>query len=66
MEKNELSYMTYRWDEDEEQTVQINSTTTEQLIEIPKGQHTLTVSVVDINNNTETKEQEVKGVTNQL
>ena len=61
--KNELSYMTYRWDEDEEQTVQINSTTTEQLIEIPKGQHTLTVSVVDINNNTETKEQEVKGVT---
>ena len=36
---------------------------TEQTIEIPKGLHTLTVIVVDINNKTETKEQEVKGVT---
>lgn len=60
---SQLSYMTYRWDEEEEQTVQINNTSTEQLIEIPKGQHTITVSVVDANNNTETKEQEVKGVT---
>lgn len=61
--KEQLSYMTYRWDEDEEERVEINSTETEQLIEIPKGLHTLTVIVVDINNNTETKEQEVKGVT---
>ena len=61
--KNELSYMTYRWDEEEEQRIEINSTQTEQTIEIPKGQHTLTVVVVDINNKTETKEQEVKGVT---
>ena len=61
--KNELSYMTYRWDEDEEQTININSIQTEQSIEIPKGQHKLTVAVVDKNNNTETKEQEVKGVT---
>ena len=60
---NQLSYMTYRWDEEDEQTIQINSTSTEQLIEIPMGQHTITVSVVDINNNTETKEQEVRGVT---
>lgn len=61
--KNQLSYMTYRWDNDEEQRVDINDMTTEQSIEIPMGQHTLTVSVVDINNTTETKEQEVKGVT---
>ena len=61
--KNQLSYMTYRWDEEEEQRVDINDMTTEQSIEIPMGQHTLTVSVVDINNTTETKEQEVKGVT---
>ena len=60
---NQLSYMTYRWDENEEQRIDINNMTTEQLIEIPMGQHTLTVSVVDVNNNTETKEQEVKGVT---
>lgn len=61
--KNELSYLTYRWDEDEEQKVDINNTQIEQRIEIPKGQHTLTVIVVDSNNTTQTKTQEVKGVT---
>lgn len=61
--KNEISYMTYRWDDEEEQRIDINAMTTEQLIEIPMGQHTLTVSVVDINNTTQTEEQEVKGVT---
>ena len=61
--KNELSYMTYRWDEDEEQRVDINNTEIEQDIEIPMGQHTLTVIVVDVNNTTQTKTQEVKGVT---
>ena len=61
--KNQLSYMTYRWDDEEEQRVEINNMDVEYSIEIPMGQHTLTVSVVDINNTTETKEQEVKGVT---
>ena len=61
--KDELSYLTYRWDEDEETRVEINNTTAEEKIEIPKGLHTLTVIVVDINNTTETKEQEVNGVT---
>ncbi len=61
--KNELLYMTYRWDEEEETKVDINSNETEQVIEIPKGLHTLTVIVVDENNKTETKEQEVNGVT---
>ena len=60
--KNELSYMTYRWDEEEETRVDINNTQIEQSIEIPMGQHTLTVIVVDVNNTTETKEQEIKGV----
>ena len=58
-----MSYMTYRWDEDEEQRVDINNTEIEQSIEIPEGQHTLTVIVVDVNNATQTKTQEVKGVT---
>lgn len=61
--KEELSYMTYRWDEEEEQRIDINSYETEQTVEIPKGLHTLTVIVVDVNNKTETKEQEIKGVT---
>ena len=35
----------------------------EETIEIPKGLHKLTIIVVDVNNQTETKEQEVNGVT---
>lgn len=60
---NQLQYMTYRWDDDDETRVDIESNQIEETIEIPKGLHTLTVIVVDINNHTETKEQEVKGVT---
>lgn len=61
--KNELQYMTYRWDEEEEIRVDINQNQIEQTIEIPKGLHTLTVIVVDVNNKTQTEEQEVNGVT---
>lgn len=61
--KEELSYMTYRWDEEDEQTIEINNIQTEQTIEIPKGLHTLTVVVVDRNHKTQTKKQEIKGVT---
>lgn len=61
--KNQLLYMTYRWDEEEETKVDINDNEIEEIIEIPKGLHTLTIIVVDENNKTETKEQEVKGVT---
>lgn len=57
-----IAYMTYRWDEEDEQTIQINSTTMEQEIEAMKGLHTLTVIVVDENNNTDTKEQKINGV----
>ncbi len=58
-----LQYMTYRWDEDEETRIDIESDQAEETIEIPKGLHKLTVIVVDINNQTETKELEVNGVT---
>ena len=60
--EEELSYMTYRWDEEEETKIDINDTKTEQKIEIPVGLHTLTVIVVDKSNNTETATQEVQGV----
>ena len=61
--KEKLSYMTYRWDDEDETRVDIDSQEVEQNVEIPKGLHTLTVIVVDINNETQRKEQEVKGVT---
>ncbi len=61
--KEEISYITYRWDEDEETKINVNNTQTEQTIETPKGSHTLTVIAVDVNNKTETKKKDVKGVT---
>lgn len=61
--QNELSYMTYRWDEEEETRVEINDTKIEHNVDIPVGLHTLTVIVVDKDNKTTTEEQEVKGVT---
>lgn len=60
---NQLQYMTYRWDEEDETKIDINDYEIEETIEIPKGLHTLTVIVVDENNKTETKKQEVNGVT---
>lgn len=61
--KNELSYMTYRWDDEEETKIDINNIRTEQKIEAKKGNHTLTVIVIDVNNRTETKTKEIQGVT---
>ena len=61
--ETEIAYMTYRWDDEEEQRVDINATTVDQEIEIPMGEHNLTVILVDVNNETITKEQKVKGVT---
>lgn len=57
-----ISYMTYRWDEEEETRVEIQDTTIEKEIDTIKGLHTLTVVVVDENNNTDTKQQKINGV----
>lgn len=61
-EKN-ISYVTYRWDDEDETTVNVNDTAFEQEIETIKGEHKLTVVAVDEDNNTETAEQKVIGVT---
>lgn len=60
--ETEISYVTYKWDDEEETRQDINSMSEDVTIEIPEGQHTLTITAVDINNNTETKEQQVKGI----
>ena len=57
-----ISYMTYKWDDGEEQTVQVNDTKLEKEIDTEKGLHTLTVKTVDENNNIDTKEQKIKAV----
>lgn len=60
--EKKVSYMTYRWDEEEEKTIQINDTKIDQEIDAIKGLHTLTVIVVDEDNNTDTKVQKINGV----
>lgn len=57
-----ISYMTYRWDEEQEKRIEINDTKFEQEIEAIKGLHSLTVIVVDENNGTYTKVQKINGV----
>lgn len=57
-----ISYMTYRWDEEDEETVEINDTSIDEEIQALKGLHKLTVVVVDEDNNTDTKQQKINGV----
>lgn len=57
-----ISYMTYKWDEEEETRIEINDTKIEQEIEAIKGLHTLTVVAVDEDNNKDTKSQKINGV----
>lgn len=60
--ETELAYMTYRWDEEDEERVEINSTQVEETINVPAGDHKLTVIVVDTNNKTKTEEKQVRGI----
>ena len=57
-----VSYMTYKWNEEEETKIDINNTTIEQEIEAKKGINSLTVEVVDEDNNIDTKVQKINGV----
>lgn len=61
--KKVISYMTYRWDENDEQRVDINDTRVDQEIEAMKGKHTLTVVMVDEDNNMDTKTQKINALT---
>ena len=57
-----ISYMTYRWDEEDEKRLEIQDKNIEEEIDALRGLHTLTVVVVDENNNTDTKQQKINGV----
>lgn len=59
---NTISYMTYRWDEEDEKRIEIQDDSINEEIDALKGLHTLTVVVVDENNNTDTKQQKINGV----
>ena len=64
--ENPLAYITYRWNDDEEQRIDAaegSKNRMETEIEIKKGENKLTVIAVDENNRTQTKEQKFKGIT---
>lgn len=60
-----LDFMTYRWNEDEEETIYANegSKEIETEIEILKGENDLTVVAVDSSSNTTTESKKFAGVT---
>ena len=61
-EERTIAYMTYKWDDEEEQRIEINDTKIDQEIDAIKGLHKLTVVTVDENNNKATKSQKINGV----
>lgn len=61
--ESQLKYMTYKWDDEEAQRVDINDTKIEQVIDIPKGLHEITIEVYNEYDQKQVKTQEVQGVT---
>ncbi len=61
-----LSYITYKWNNDEEITATPesaeNSTFIQQITEIPTGLNTLSITAVNSSNKTLTKTQDVRGI----
>lgn len=60
-----VSYMTYRWNDEDETKIEFDEETTsiEQEIEAIKGTNDLTIVVVDEHNKTDTKVQPIRGIT---
>ena len=65
-DETELDYVTYRWNDEEEQIVKADSENPKEIkfnIEIPKGTNDLTIIAVDKNNNSTSKNDKYTGVT---
>lgn len=59
--EEEIEYMTYQWDNRDEEKVEIGKEKYEGTITAPKGEHTLKIIAVDVNGNKGTKTQTVVG-----
>lgn len=57
----ELQYMTYRWNNEQETTIEINDTMFEQDIPIKTGNNKLTITAVDVDGEEETVEENLTG-----
>ena len=64
-DKEDLQYITYSWNNEEEKKVKVNKDNPkliEETIEIPAGQNTLKVQALNVSDISATKELEVKGI----
>jgi len=61
--EEKIDYVQYSWDDGEVEKIQVGEKKYEGIINAPKGQHTLKIEVVDIDENIATKEQVVVGDT---
>ncbi len=62
--QNEIAFVTYRWDDEEEQKEEIGGVSGDIDIDILSGEHVITITAVDINNKSNTVKQTVRGATN--
>lgn len=61
--EKEIDYVTYKWDDEDETRENIGDVSGKISVEIPAGEHTLSVTAVDVKNNTATKVIKTKGYT---
>ena len=60
---NNLKYVTYQWDSNAEQKIDISTNEYEGTLNVQSGTHTLTIQAVDINDNKTTKTEKIVGDT---
>ncbi len=60
--KEDLAYVTYSWNGEDEQKIEGNGKTLEQKIEALPGSHTLIVTAVDVNGEEETIKKKINGI----
>ena len=56
-----IDYISYQWDNEAEETIEVGEKEYQGTIDAPKGQHTLKITAIDINGNKGTKTQAIVG-----
>lgn len=56
-----IDYISYQWDNEAEETIEVGEKEYQGTINAPKGQHTLKITAVDVNGNEGTKTQAIVG-----
>lgn len=60
---SEIAFVTYKWDDEEEKTVELNKISGNIDINIPSGEHSINITAVDTDNKSKNITKKVRGVT---